>query len=85
MTFLLNVSYTDEGLFIHEIDREVSVENEQIRGGRSFQISPSVDYILNENVTLRAFFDYNTNTPYGTLINSRTSAEGGITVRLTLK
>ena len=85
MTFLLNVSYTDEGLFIHEIDKQISVEDEQIRGGRTLQIGPSVDYILNENVTLRAFFDYNMNTPYGTLINSRTSAEGGITVRLTLK
>ncbi len=83
MTFLLNVSFNDMRTFVHEIDRQQ--ETEPLRGNSSFQISPSVDYILNENVTLRAFIDYNTNTTFGQTIMGNQAIEGGITVRMTLK
>ena len=84
MTFMLNVSFDDNATFVHEIDKEKTVDGNAIRGDRGFQINPTVDYILNDNVTLRAFFDYNTNQPYGPSPFKRTSIATGVTVRLTL-
>lgn len=85
MTFMLNFSYNDNGFFVHQIDKQVSVEDNEVRGEKGFQINPTVDYILNETITLRAFFDYNMSTPYGISNFPRTNIAGGINVRMTLK
>ena len=95
MTFMLNVGYTDNGFFVHELDviedypieqyPDGPPEDKRIRGSRVFQINPTVDYMLNDNVTLRAFFDYNQNRSFGTSPFTRKNFEGGITVRMTLK
>ncbi len=84
MTFMLNLSWNDNQFFVHELDTNKIQEDNETRGDRGFQISPSVDYNLNENVTLRAFFDYNTNTPYGSTNFKRTNVAGGITMSLSL-
>jgi len=84
MTFMLNVQWNDNQFFVHELDTNKLQQDNETRGDKGFQISPSVDYILNENVTLRAFFDYNTNTPYGSTNFKRTNVAGGITMSLSL-
>jgi len=85
MTFMLNFAYNDNGFFVHQIDKQVRAEDNEVRGERGFQINPTVDYILNDNITLRAFFDYNMSTPYGISPFPRTNIAGGINVRMTLK
>ena len=84
MTFMLNFAFNDNQFFVHELDSNRLQEDNETRGDRGFQISPSVDYNLNENVSLRAFFDYNTNTPYGSTNFKRTNVNGGIVMILTL-
>ncbi len=84
MTFMLNFAFNDNQFFVHELDSNRLQENNETRGDRGFQVSPSVDYNLNENVSLRAFFDYNTNTPYGSTNFKRTNVNGGIVMILTL-
>jgi len=85
MTFMLNFAYNDNGFFVHQIDKQVQTEDNEVRGEKGFQINPTVDYILNDNITLRAFFDYNMSTPYGISNFPRTNIAGGINVRMTLK
>ena len=84
MTFMLDFTYNDNSFFVHELDTRSVGDDEQTRGSKGFQISPSVDYNLNENLTLRAFLDYNTNTPYGVNSFLMRTVAGGITVRLNL-
>ena len=84
MTFMLNVAWNDNQFFVHELDTNTTQVGNETRGERSFQLSPSVDYILNENVTLRAFFDYNNTVPYNSTSFRRTNVEGGIVMRLNL-
>ncbi len=84
MTFMLNVAWNDNQFFVHQLDSNLRQEDNETRGDKGFQFSPSVDYILNDNLTLRGFFDYNTNTPYGSTNYQRTNIAGGIVMRLTL-
>ena len=84
MTFMLNVAWNDNQFFVHELDTNRLQTGNETRGDRSFQISPSVDYILNENVSLRAFFDYNSTVPYASNSFKRTNVEGGVTMTLNL-
>ncbi len=84
MTFMLNLAFNDNAFYVHELDKDISQEDNQTRGSKGFQINPSVDYILNDNVTLRTFFDYNTNTPYGSNNFKRTNMAFGLTMRLSL-
>jgi len=84
MTFMLNVAWNDNQFFVHELDTNKLQEDNETRGDKSLQISPSVDYLLNENVTLRAFFDFDTTTPYGSTNFKRTNIAGGIVMSLSL-
>ncbi|MEE9440117.1 MAG: cell surface protein SprA [Saprospiraceae bacterium] len=57
----------------------------QINGGqRTIQISPSVDYDINENLAMRFFFDYNFSRSKATVGNSnkRLNIKGGVTAQL---
>ena len=95
MTFMLNVGYTDNAFYVHELDvtplypieqyPDGPPDDKRIRGSQVFQINPTVDYVLNDNVTLRAFFDFNQNRSFGTSPFTRKNFEGGVTVRMTLK
>ena len=51
------------------------------RGQRVVTISPSVDYILSEQLTLRAFFDRRQSIPYTTQSYPITTTRAGITLR----
>ena len=84
MTFMLNIAWNDNQFFVHELDTNRLQSGNETRGEQSFQISPSVDYILNDNLTLRAFMDYNNVVPYASTSFRRTNVEGGIVMRLSL-
>lgn len=51
------------------------------RGQRVVTISPSIDYIISEQLTLRAFFDRRQSIPYTTQSYPITTTRAGITLR----
>lgn len=81
MTIMLSFSIIDDISLVHELDFGAS---EPTRGSKVISFSPSVDYILNENLTLRAFFEYTGSRPYVTNNFGFTTMNGGLTMRMTL-
>jgi len=73
LTFNLDFAMRDDVTWIHKFDDGAT--EEPIRGLQSIRFSPSVDYDVNKNLTLRMFFDYN---------SSITSIQGGITASFIL-
>lgn len=82
MTFLLNIGYSDNVTLVHELDFGGTAEKS--RGLKSLTISPSMDYVVNENLTIRAFVDYSATRPYISTSPPVTSINGGITMQMTL-
>jgi len=54
------------------------------RGLKSLRFSPSVDYDINKNLTMRMFFDFSRTRPYLTTSYPITSIQGGLTMRFNL-
>ncbi len=83
ITLMVNFSFNDNISYVHRLD--LQTKSDATRGSRSWQFQPSADYILNENVTIRMFFDYNRNRPYGVNPYPTTNYSGGFVFRMTLK
>jgi cell surface protein SprA len=68
------------------VNHQLDVDRNPIptRGMRSLRLSPSADYALNSNLTLRLFLDYNKTVPYTTNAFPITNFRSGLTVRFTL-
>lgn len=75
-------SLRDDITLNHQID--VDRRPVATRGLRSLRISPSADYALNNNLTLRLFLDYNKTVPYTSQAYPITNFRSGLTVRFTL-
>ncbi|MFT4685727.1 MAG: cell surface protein SprA, partial [Neolewinella sp.] len=56
-----------------------------VEGSRVFTIAPSMEYQVNELLSLRAFFDYRKTTPFNPLGFPQTAASGGMVVRFQLQ
>jgi len=82
MTINFDFSLRDDVTWIHEIDKGASAE--PIRGLKTLRINPSVEYDLNENLSLRAFVDYSRTQPYLSTSYPITSIQGGVTARFNL-
>jgi cell surface protein SprA len=54
------------------------------RGQKSISISPSIDYIVNQSLTLRLFMDRRQTIPYVQNIYPASNTKGGLLVRFTL-
>jgi len=82
MNIKFDFSFRDDITFKHILDQNIS---EPTRGLKSIRISPSVDYALNEQLTLRWFVDYNRTVPATSQSFPITNIQGGLTVRFTLQ
>ena len=82
MTIAFSFSLIDDISLVHELD--FAETSERTRGARTLSFSPSVDYIMNENLTLRAFFEYTGTRPYVSNNFPFTAMNGGIMMRMTL-
>ncbi len=82
MTIMFSFSLIDDVSLVHELD--FGETSERTRGAKTISFSPSVDYILNENLTLRAFFEYTGTRPYVSNNFPSTVMNGGIMMRMTL-
>lgn len=82
LTFNVDFALRDDVTWIHKFDDGAT--EEPIRGLKSIRFSPSVDYDVNKNLTLRMFFDYNSSKPYVSNSYPITSIQGGITASFLL-
>ena len=74
-------SFRDDITLKHILDQNIT---EPTRGLKSLRISPSIDYTVNEQLTLRWFVDYNRTVPATSASFPITNVQGGLTVRFTL-
>jgi cell surface protein SprA len=74
-------SYRDDLTVAQKLDQEIF---EPTRGSTAISLSPSAEYQLNKNLSLRAFVDYRRTLPKVSSSFPRTDAAGGIVVRFQL-
>ncbi len=82
LTMNFDFSITDSEELIYEVAQGGTPEPNS--GQRTIQIAPSVDYDVNENLTMRFFFDYNFSESKARTGNSnmRLNIRGGVTAQL---
>jgi cell surface protein SprA len=83
MTFLFDFGFSDDVTLIQDID--IDAAPQPSRGSTNLFFSPSWEYILNQNLKVTAFLDYNKTVPK-LLTGNRgiTSIQGGLRMGLTL-
>lgn len=77
--FDLNIR--DNNNILRDLD---GVEPQPAGGGRNVSIKPSIDYVLNDRVNLRLFFDYVLNKPFISTAFPTTQTSGGLSIRFTI-
>ena len=82
LTFNVDFALRDDVTWIHKFDDGAS--EKPIRGLKTIRFNPSIDYDVNENLTLRMFFDYSNSKPYLSTSYPITSIQGGITASFIL-
>jgi cell surface protein SprA len=81
LKFRLDVSWRDAITVNHRIDEGTP----QITSGSStLTISPAIDYMVNKNINVRVFVDYNQTTPRVLSSFPTTNIKGGIQLRMSL-
>ena len=76
-------SFRDDVTEIQNFDAETAPQ--PTRGSTTLRISPSAEYRINKQLSLRVFFDYNSNKPRTTQGFPITNTQGGVMVRFTLQ
>jgi len=76
-----NFALRDDVTFNHLLDQGII---EPTRGNYSLSISPSAEYQISRNLSLRLFFDYRRNVPKTSAGFPRTDTQGGVIVRFQL-
>jgi len=82
MTFLLDLGFSDDITLVHDFD--LPIDGQKSRGAKTLFISPAWEYIVNKNLKVTAFLNYNTTQPYLSTSYPITSIEGGLRMGLTL-
>ena len=77
----VDVGLRDDRTSINRLDQR---ETRDTRGQKVITISPSIDYILNQNVTLRFFYDRRQSIPYVSNAFPITTTRGGLMIRFLL-
>ncbi|WP_020536687.1 cell surface protein SprA [Lewinella cohaerens] len=81
LDFQFNFSYRDDLTVTQKLDSDIF---EPTRGSLSINLSPSAEYQLNKNLSLRLFVDYRRTIPRTSAGFPRTDASGGVVVRFQL-
>ncbi|HMQ48278.1 MAG TPA: cell surface protein SprA [Saprospiraceae bacterium] len=74
-------SLRDDITYAHLLDQDIA---EPTRGNYTLSISPSMEYQLNQRLSLRLFFDYRQTRPKTSIGYPRTDTSGGIVVSFQL-
>ena len=76
-----NMSLRDDVTYAHRLDEGIF---EPTRGNYALSLSPSAEYQINRQLSLRLFFDYRRNVPKTSAGFPRTDTSGGIMVSFRL-
>ena len=78
----IDFSFGDDRTLVHLIDQDGAPQD--TRGARRITFSPSAEYDLNDQLSLRFFLDYNRSVPYVSNAFPITNWRSGINVRFRL-
>ncbi len=81
LNFKLDFSIRDNVSIIYQLDQNLA---EPTRGVRIISLSPSIDYVVNDRINVRLFFDRRKSIPATTNAFPATNANMGVTIRFTL-
>lgn len=81
MDIQFNISVRDNVTYASKPDQGI---REATEGAKVLTFSPSVEYQVNPQLSLRAFMDYRKSTPYNSLGFPQTTSNGGVVVRFQL-
>ena len=81
LTFQFDLSFRDDASFQHRLDQD---STEPTRGSKDFRFTPSIDYDINEQLNIQAYFEYSRTIPRVTTAFPSTTASGGIRILFTL-
>ncbi len=81
MNFKFDFSYRDDVTINHLLDQGVSVPT---RGMKTIRISPSIDYKVNKQLSLRLFYDYSRTIPATSASFPITNTSAGLQIRFSL-
>ncbi len=80
VTFRMNVTVSDS----KTIQRKIDDINKVTNGNVNFQLRPNLSYVVNQKLTLQAYFERNINKPQVTNSYPRSTTRFGVQVRFSL-
>lgn len=81
LNFRVDFSYRNNITINQKLDQAVS---QPTNGMKTYRISPSIDYIINNRLNVRIFFDRNRSIPATSASFPITNTQAGVTLRFTL-
>jgi cell surface protein SprA len=81
LNFRLDITYRNDVTRNYKLDQNL---NDPTRGMKSIGISPYVDYVVNNKLNLRLFFDYRRTIPATTASFPITAIKSGLKIRFSL-
>ncbi len=82
ITISLDFGIADDISYVHDLD--FNADPEQTRGAKTIFFSPACEYMVNDNLKVTAFFDYNSTEPYLNTAFKTTTIQGGIRMGIIL-
>ena len=79
----LDIRYADDETRNRVLDQQGATQS--TRGARSWTVSPSADYVVNAQLSLRLFVDYRSTNPKLSTSFKTTNTQGGLTIRFKLQ
>jgi cell surface protein SprA len=80
VTFRMNISISDNKTIQRKVDDQSTITN----GNINFQLRPSIDYVVNQKLSVRGYFDRTITEPLVTNSYPRSTTRFGIQVRFSL-
>jgi cell surface protein SprA len=77
----LDVNIRDNYNILRDLD---GAEPQPSGGGRNVSLKPSIDYVLNDRVNIRLFYDYVLNEPFISTAFPTAQTSGGLSIRFTI-
>ncbi len=81
LTFKLDFSYRNDITMNYRMDQNIA---EPTQGARSYSISPSAMYVVNNRLSIRLYFDHKKTKPWTSISYPISNTNAGIAVRFTL-
>ncbi len=81
INFRFDMSFRDNVTVNQRLDQEIS---EPTRGMKTIRVSPTIDYVINNRMNIRIFFDRNRSIPATSASFPITNTKAGITLRFAL-